>query len=147
MAKYAMFVSARKEIEELSTTAKSKIKAGGKVTVVWNKNYSHDNVFLCNLNFISSGFLRKLESFSLIFLLAMCQDLLSYTHPLSQALQSTTITLLKAYQSAQKVIKKIQDLRNDDKYFKNIYDKALNIAKHTNIQPSKLRVVGRQSYR
>ena len=73
-----MLVSALQEIEELSTTAKSKIKAGGKVTVVWNKNYSHDTVFLCNLYFISSGSVRKLESFSFIFLLAMCQDLISY---------------------------------------------------------------------
>lgn len=33
MAKYSMVVSGLQEIEEVSTTAKSKIKAGGKVAV------------------------------------------------------------------------------------------------------------------
>ena len=44
-------------------------------------------------------------------------------------------------------MKKIQSLRNNNNYFTNISDKAATIAKRINIEPSKPRVVGRESYR
>ncbi|KAJ8311031.1 hypothetical protein KUTeg_011415 [Tegillarca granosa] len=94
----------------------------------------------------AASFMRQVQSSVFIIALIISQHILSYTHPLSQALQKTSCDLFKAYNDAQHCKSVIKNQRSDE-VFQVLFTRASTLAECVNVCIEKPRVSGRMAHR
>ena len=89
----------------------------------------------------------SLASFPYIVSAVITQYVLGFTAPLSLQLQAKSCNLVKAHSEARSLLRVLENVRNDDKYYRKMYTRSEDIAKSVNVEPTTPRLAARQKHR
>lgn len=121
IAKYKAVISSLEDVQKESTVTEAKTKA--------------------------RAFINMMEKSNFIVSLVVAHHILSFTKPLSLALQNSKCDVFKAFNDAQTCIKVVQDQRTDEVFHRSVWEKATAIADSLEIELTKPRTTGRMRHR
>lgn len=121
IAKYTAVISSLEDVQKESTVTEAKTKA--------------------------RAFINMMEKSNFIVFLVVAHHILSFTKPLSLALQNSKCVVFKAFNDAQTCIKVVQGQRTDEVFHRSVWEKATAIADSLEIELTKPGTTGRMRQR